>query len=519
MGTGIASVLFGAMIMIRMPRGGTPVQAGTSFASVMQIMLAAIVMMPGALLANGANLTAGINTILVETRQIGCDRFGGDFIAAGFSVDLVNALADNRSFAAREDEPSLFSRRQNEIRMIVVLSCSPAGAASLVADFEHVAGNGVFERVSIDGDVDNLLTLRTALEDAVYGLLGSRPAEQAKLSMAVPAYRDYLLAIGGAQNGELSLKIRMLEKAAESSERFYPLWAQLGAAYLTLGEWDFHSARSHFDEAVRTLGRALELNPSYPFAVEALAAVYMRTGRTEEAARTVQSAIAVRPMSAALRSRLAYAFRYAGLLDESVREYRRSEALDSTIANVISAEGQIAKALIYRGRYDDALKSFDRIRNLMHEYGQDVDEKTIFYEGLAHLYLGERPKAVKLFDAAYEARPGSVWSRFALAYKYAAIDDRENLLSMAKQLEKDNVGDGERRYRLAHFYAAAGQNGDAANHLSAALEAGNFNYPYVSRDPLLESIRSTDRYEQIIRAMKKRYLAFQGELQQIQRTF
>ena len=126
--------------------------------------------------------------------------------------------------------------------------------------------------------------------------------------------------------------------------------------------------------------------------------------------------------------------------------------------------------------------------------------------------MGQRQKAVQLFGAADAAKPDSLWSRFAIAYKYAALDNHEDLISIAKSIENDNIADGERRYRLAHFYALAGHHGEAVSHLAAALEAGNFNYAYISRDPFLEAIRSTKRYGEIIRRMKERHTAFQESL-------
>jgi len=455
---------------------------------------------------------AGPGTIIIRTRQTGCEHIGGDAIAAGMTIDLAHALGDSRLLSARQDEPSISSVRQKTLKMLVWLSCLPGENANLEAGFQRGADGKLIKTVSVNGAIDDLLTLRKELEKALYKLLSQKEEPHANQVADGSAYLDYLRAIGGAASDDHLRKINVLKAAIESSEVFAPLWAQLGEAQLKLGEADFRNAHTHFAGAEASLVNALDINPTYPFAIDALASVFMRTGRTEEAANLVRKAIAVRPKSAALRSRLGYAYRYAGLLEESVLEYRRSEALDSRLTNVVSVEGQIAKALIYQGRYEDALLSYDRVRSLLAKYGRSPDEKTLFYEGLTLSYLGQRQKAVQLFDAAYAAEPGTVWSRFAIAYKYAALDNHEDLISTAKRLENDNIADGERRYRLAHFYALAGHHSEAASHLDAALEAGNFNYTYISRDPFLESIRSTKRYSEIIQRMKERHITFQDSL-------
>jgi len=455
---------------------------------------------------------ADFDSLIVSVNQTACEHIGGDAIAAGFSVDLAQALGDSRSLSTRQDEPSLFSRRKNELKMSVRLRCLPGKEANLWTGIRHAAVGEWLETFSVDGTTDDLLALRKELQKNLYQLLSMAAESHEDQLTDTSVYRNYLRAIGGAANDDKWSNIKALKLTIEASDMFGPLWAQLGAAQLELGEADFRNAHDHFAAAETSLGNALEINPTYPLTINVLSAVYMRTGRTEEAAHLVRKVMAVRPKSAALKSRLGYAYRYAGLLEESVLEYRRSEALDSRLTNVVSVEGQIAKALIYQGRYKDALRSYDRIRSLLADYGQSPDEKTLFYEGLAFLYLGQRQKAIQLFDAAYATEPDTLWSKFAIAYKYAALDNREDLISIAKRLEKDNIADGERRYRLAHFYALAGRHSGAVSHLAAALEAGNFNYAYISRDPFLESIRSTKRYSEIIQRMKERHTAIRNSL-------
>ena len=458
---------------------------------------------------------ADVTTIIVKTRQSGCEHIGGDEIAAGFSVDLTHALGDSRSLSARLDQPALLSAGQNESKILVWLRCLPGDEARLEASVRHATDGESFETIVADGTIDELLTLRKNLENSLYKLISATEEPHPNQVTEPSAYGKYLRAIGSPANGNYAKKVDALETAIRSSDMFGPLWAQLGATQLRLGEADYRNARDHFAAAENSLGKALAINPAYPFTIDALAAVYMRTGRTEEAAQLVQQGIAARPYSAALRSRLGYAYRYAGLLDESVIEYRRSEALDPSLANVISVEGQIAKALIYQGRYADALHPYERIRSLLAEHDRTPDEKTLFYEGLTFYYKGQRPKAVQLFEAAFAAEPDSLWSRFAMAYKYAALDNHEDLVSIARHLETDDIADGERRYRLAHFYAMAGHHTEAASHLAAALEAGNFNYAYISRDPFLEAVRQTNKYDETIRRMKRRQAAFQDKLNEI----
>ena len=475
--------------------------------------LAIVLALPGlAIAAVDLSPSADFDSIIVTASQIGCEHIGGDAIAAGFSIDLGEALGDSRSLSVRQVAPSLIADRENDVRVSVRLHCHSDGKVELRGGLQRAATGEWLENFLVDGTTADLLALRIEVKRKVYQRLSIAAEGHTDKLSDTSVYLAYLTAIGGVTFDDDREKIRVLKTSIEVSDAFGPLWAQFGAAQLRLGEADFRNADKHFAAAEDSLDNALDINPAYPLSIDNLAAVYMRTGRTEEAAHLLRQAIAARPNSATLRSRLGYTYRYAGLLEKSVLEYRLSEALDSRLANVVSAEGQIAKARIYQGRYEDALRSYRRIRSILAGNGQKPDGKTLFYEGLTYFYSGQRQDAVQLFDAANATRPDTLWSRFAIAYKHAALDRHENLVSIARLLEKDNIADGERRYRLAHFYALAGQHDEALNHLDAALEAGNFNYAYISRDPFLESIRSTKGYNEIIHRMKNRHTTFQDGL-------
>ena len=77
-----------------------------------------------------------------------------------------------------------------------------------------------------------------------------------------------------------------------------------------------------------------------------------------------------------------YVFRYAGMMEQSVAEYRTSQRLDTSYENRIAAERQIIKALIYSGRYDEAFEAYDSILEWLTALGRTPDEKVQFYQGL-----------------------------------------------------------------------------------------------------------------------------------------
>ena len=135
-------------------------------------------------------------------------------------------------------------------------------------------------------------------------------------------------------------------------------------------------------------------------------------------------------------------------------------------------------------------------------------EKTVFYEGLAYLYLGDKVQAHARFRESMGLSPGTLWAQFAEAYDHLAAGDQKALGALATGLESENVSDGERRYRLVHFFATLGDKDRAMMHFDAAVEAGNFNYPYFAHDRLLDPLRGEDRFTTILNEAKKRHENF-----------
>lgn len=197
---------------------------------------------------------------------------------------------------------------------------------------------------------------------------------------------------------------------------------------------------------------------------------------TEAATAAARRDIVATPSVAAHHARLGYLLRYAGLNEQSIAAYRGAQAIDPGLEALIATEGQIAKALLYQGDYAGALAAHATFSGYLTRLGRARDEKMLFYEGVARLYAGHDAKAVTLFDASIAADRGSIWSRFAEGYKRLALEDRSGLLALARELEpRADVADGERRYRLAHFYAAGGNEVAAIRNLAAAIDAGFFN--------------------------------------------
>jgi len=164
--------------------------------------------------------------------------------------------------------------------------------------------------------------------------------------------------------------------------------------------------------------------------------------------------------------------------------------------------------LIYQKKYKTALASHERMMHYLKQTQQSADEKKLFYGGMIYLYSKRIDRAITLFDSAFDVDKSSVWTTFGQAYKEAALGNDESVFKIAKRLEARNIVDGERRYRLVHFYALIGKKEDALRNLKKSIESGFFNFPYISNDPFLDNIRGTKEFKNLLAQAKRRHQAF-----------
>jgi tetratricopeptide (TPR) repeat protein len=272
---------------------------------------------------------------------------------------------------------------------------------------------------------------------------------------------------------------------------------------------------AHYERIEELLLEARRLAPQSTAVLLETASLYAKTGRAEESARLLHEALALDPRSSQAHAALGYVLRYAGHFDASIAAYRRAQELDPTLDGRVAAEDQIAKSLIYLGDYEAALAAHVRLSGWLGESGRSPDEKMLFYQGVAQLYRGDRTTAIVCFDAAVRQDPESLWSQFARGYRAIAQDGRAELRRLADAIDAQSPVDGERHYRLVHFYAHAGDAAAAVAHLRTTLKNGFFAAPYLARDPLTSSLHDLPDWKGLIAEAQARHAAFPLSNEQI----
>jgi tetratricopeptide (TPR) repeat protein len=257
---------------------------------------------------------------------------------------------------------------------------------------------------------------------------------------ASPAAPSYDRAWRFFQAGDLRSAERELAATLTVAPAFYP--AEVASGYLELARKDPREAVAHFDraleagvdytpalvgrgralvtleheaEAIASFEAALAVDPSLTdlrLQIEvlrfrglqrdlAMAREAARTGRSAEATRAYEAAIARSPDSAFLYRELAAVERQAGAIDLALMHFRKSVELDSGDASSLA---QIGELLESRGDVQGALSSY--AESLALESSEAVEARRDAL--VARVELAALPEEYRAIEAAPQATRGDL---------------------------------------------------------------------------------------------------------------
>jgi DNA-binding winged helix-turn-helix (wHTH) protein/TolB-like protein len=314
------------------------------------------------------------------------------------------------------------------------------------------------------------------------------------------AYEYYLRGVDLHGQHEFPLAIQMLEKSTELDPNYALAWAYLGASYTSDAAFEL-GGREQYRRAQAAYERALTLDPSQLEARMFLANLLIDTGRVEESIPLLRAALRESGNYAPLHWELGYAYRFAGMLAESLAECERALQIDPSV----KSNGSVLNTYLYRGEYREFMASLPQI---------DEGAFVTFYRGFGEYYLGDRDAAARHFDRAFEIDV-SLYTRIGKALSHAIkgqrADGLEILKSLEEEIERRGVGDPEGEYKLAQAYVALGDHASALRVLRVSVAGGFFPYPYLATDPLLDPLRQQRAFTDILTMSLTRHEAFRTQ--------
>jgi len=367
------------------------------------------------------------------------------------------------------------------------------------ANAENILWKGSF-----DLKYERLLTVQDSVANRIIeGLeLSLSPSEAARLNEGGAinplAYEYYLRGIDLYSMSDFPMAIRMLEKSTQLAPDYALTWANLGKSYTANASFQFGGGEQ-YQKAQQSFERALALQSDQIDARIYMANMFTDTGRVEKAVPLLRQALATNPNRAEIHWELGYAYRFAGMLRESVLESEQARRLDPGV----KLNSSTLNGYLYLGQYAVFLDSLPRTNDLA---------LIEFYRGFGEYYQKNREAAAKHFDHAMELDPSLFQAQIGKAFSLGIRGRPSEGLLLLRQVEtkinQRGVGDPEAVYKIAQGYAVLGDSASALRVFKRSIDGGFFPYPYLLTDPLVDSLRNEPEFVRLVGAARQRHEAF-----------
>lgn len=416
---------------------------------------------------------------------------GGDAtIAAAISGGLVPRLQSIPGLTVRGVEPGANSNGTLDAVLEGMLEKSGSTVKANVEFRSVTPGAAPFFTETFDIPASQVFSLEPIVAKRVAIALKSKltPAQEASLlrmpTQNADAYRLYSsLSSGAVRDGRQ--RISILEKVVALDPEFAPAHAALADCYRQQAFAQSQPSRDQVAKSKASAARALELD-------ERLAEAHVAAGyaslygdwNVEAAQKSAKRALELTPNSAPVRNLSALLLTIQGKFDAAIAERRRALELDPQSEE---ARGGIAAADYFARRYERAAEDY---RDLA---GRNPS-------GPATLLLA---RSLRLKGANDEA-----FNQYLKADAQAGIPPAVRV-TLKKAFEKGGF-DGYWRKRLgqrgrANFYELAVQQLEAGRGwrsfklLQRAYEARQPEMLFVHLDPVMEPIRTDERFSELVK--------------------
>src|SRR5437867_2832264 len=217
-----------------------------------------------------------------------------------------------------------------------------------------------------------------------------------------------------------------------------------------LYDWDLAASEREFK-------RALDLNPDYTAAHHWYSHCLLVLGRTDESLAESKRALEMEPLNLVIGVHLGWHYLYARQYDQAIEQFRKTLELDPAFPQ---AQRYAAWAYLQKGMRQEAIAS---LRAALGQLGRNPEVEGELGHALG--VAGRRAEALAILEGLRQLSSTRYVSPYSVALVHCGLGDRDQALAWL-----------ERAY----------------------LERSDY-MPYLSREPMLDGLRSDPRFAALVR--------------------
>ncbi len=354
-----------------------------------------------------------------------------------------------------------------------------------------------------DRELDDIFAVQTDVAECVAHCMRAKlsPTEVSRLAKKptenIEAYNLYLLGrhhYNKVTPDDFAKAVDYLKEAADLDPEFTTALASLAEAYqyLGMGYWGVRPHDAHPD-AFKLATKAAELDPNNGSAHASIGLYYdWYRFDFEKGGAELARAVELYPSGSMLRMYYAMHLCAVGKFDEAMVHRDIACQLDPS---AMAIRGNATWVLYLARRMDQAIEECRNIRQI-----DPASSYAAFSHGLVCAQGGDKREGIRAFRDAARLGDGITLYQVSLAYGLAAGGEREEARQLLDRLEKLAQTEFVWPMGMGMAYAHLGEESKAMDWLERAYEERVGYMLMISRDPALDILRSSSRFQ----ALEKR---------------
>ena len=312
------------------------------------------------------------------------------------------------------------------------------------------------------------------------------------------AYSLYLKAVylrNKNTPAEVRKSIEYFEEAIKLDPDFASAYGYCASCYAQLGGMGQMSPAKAFEIAHRYADKAIELDDTLPEAYSIKGAAYMLyESNWGKAYRYLTKALELNPGSSVSSLVMSIYYQIHGNSDEAIKTLESALTRDPLSIMLIDA---LAEKYFFARRYDDAARQSERLLELDPRRRHALEIKG-YCLGLTEGW----DKAISIFKEVHRLTDHPLKGLTPLAYAYAKTGQLEKAMECVSKLEQRLAEEPESVVEadLAFVWAALGDKDKAFDYLFRAVDKG-MQVAYGLYSPLVEEVMKDPRAAELKRRM------------------
>jgi TolB-like protein/DNA-binding winged helix-turn-helix (wHTH) protein/Flp pilus assembly protein TadD len=362
------------------------------------------------------------------------------------------------------------------VRVSVQLVRIADGKPMWAETFDEKSGDIFALQDSISSRVAQSLALK--LTPQQWKLLEQRPTNNTE---AFEAYQLGVYFWNTRTKENLQKAVAHFQKAIEIDPNFAESYAMLADTYNMLGYYRFADSAEMKIKARAAAEKAIVLDDSVAEAHIAIAFIQLTPESFQEAQRSIERAIELAPYNSTARVRHGWILFRLGRVDEAVKEMKLAQEYDplSPVSN-----GALCNVLTYRENFGEAVKVCEKAVELA---PNAADNRLALAN--AYFYNGNSEDAIKQAKTAIEEGERKFSALGSLGYFYAKLNRRGEADAIVAQLKTEAQKDAGLYNDLTLITYALGRRDESFAYFQKAYKNRVLPMNLVHIDPAWKQIR------------------------------